>query len=89
MLREPQHYKLEYRAEALEAHKQIFHFLFVFSLNYFIFADMNQPVIAFRIAPLAPALGNTEDMYCGKKTCCKKFKKGKRCKKCPGREKIS
>lgn len=50
---------------------------------------MNQPVIAFRIAPLAPALGNTEDMYCGKKTCCKKFKKGKRCKKCPGREKIS
>ncbi|WP_379962940.1 hypothetical protein [Epilithonimonas sp. UC225_85] len=50
---------------------------------------MNQPVIAFRIAPLAPAFGNTEEMYCGKKNCCKKFKKGKRCKKCPGRAKIS
>jgi hypothetical protein len=29
------------------------------------------------------------EQYCGKKKCCKKFKKGKRCKKCPGRDKIS
>ncbi|TDX86785.1 hypothetical protein B0I22_0935 [Epilithonimonas xixisoli] len=46
-------------------------------------------VIAFKIAPLAPAFRNDEMMYCDKKKCCKKFKKGKRCKKCPGRLKIS
>ncbi|MDP9956075.1 MULTISPECIES: hypothetical protein [Epilithonimonas] len=46
-------------------------------------------VIAFKIAPLAPAYRNDEMMYCDKKKCCKKFKKGKRCKKCPGRAKIS
>ena len=46
-------------------------------------------VIAFKIAPLAPAFRNDEMMYCDKKKSCKKFKKGKRCKKCPGRLKIS
>ena len=40
---------------------------------------------------IVPAIdANTnQEFYCGKKKCCKKFKKGKRCKKCPGRDKIS
>ncbi|MGC4130207.1 MAG: hypothetical protein QM564_11775 [Bergeyella sp.] len=51
---------------------------------------MNSTVVAFKIAPLAPAFhGNYEEMQCGKKKCCKKFKKGKRCKKCPGRLKMA
>lgn len=50
---------------------------------------MIQQIIPFKIAPLAPACRNDEMMYCDKKKCCKKFKKGKRCKKCPGRAKIS
>ena len=48
----------------------------------------------FRINPyfnlIVPTLeNNNHEQYCCKKKCCKKFKKGKRCKKCPGREKIS
>lgn len=49
---------------------------------------MIQQIIPFKIAPLEP-YRNDEMMYCDKKKCCKKFKKGKRCKKCPGRAKIS
>ena len=49
---------------------------------------MNPSVIPFRIAPLMPANGGFE-IYCTKKKCCKKFKKGKRCKKCPGRLKMA
>lgn len=45
-------------------------------------------IIPFKIAPLAPTY-KVEEMFCDKKKCCKKFKKGKRCKKCPGRLKIS
>ena len=40
------------------------------------------------IVPSIYAISNQE-LYCGKKKCCKKFKKGKRCKNCPGRDKIS
>lgn len=36
-----------------------------------------------------PVSGSNVEICCGKKKCCKKFKKGKRCKKCPGRDKIS
>ncbi|SQG05558.1 Uncharacterised protein [Elizabethkingia meningoseptica] len=50
---------------------------------------MKSTIIPFRIAPLAPAYTPTEEMYCDKKKCCKKFKKGKRCKKCPGRLKMA
>ncbi len=50
---------------------------------------MIQQIIPFKIAPLAPSYKIDEAMYCDKKKCCKKFKKGKRCKKCPGRAKIS
>jgi hypothetical protein len=47
-------------------------------------------ITPFKIPPLTPAFSyNNEDMYCGKKSCCKKFKKGKRCKKCPGRKKLA
>ncbi len=48
-------------------------------------------IVPFKVPPLAPAFtAIPEDMYCGeKKSCCKKFKKGKRCKKCPGNKKIS
>lgn len=48
-------------------------------------------IVPFKIAPLAPAFNYTqEEMLCGdKKSCCKKFKKGKRCKKCPGRKKMA
>lgn len=45
-------------------------------------------ITPFKIAPLAPAMSYKE-MYCDKKKCCKKFKKGKRCKKCPGRLKMA
>lgn len=52
---------------------------------------MNAMIIPFKIAPLAPAFGNGnyEELQCSKKKCCKKFKKGKRCKKCPGRLKMA
>ncbi|WP_297984227.1 hypothetical protein [uncultured Chryseobacterium sp.] len=50
---------------------------------------MNLQIIPFKIAPLAPAFQVSEEMYCDKKKCCKKFKKGKRCKKCPGRLKMA
>ncbi len=50
---------------------------------------MNLQIIPFKVAPLMPANNNYEEMYCGKKNCCKKFKKGKRCKKCPGRLKMA
>lgn len=47
----------------------------------------------FRINPyfnlVVPPITEERAFYCGKKKCCKKFKKGKRCKKCPGRDKIS
>ncbi|CAA7197517.1 hypothetical protein CHRY9393_01474 [Chryseobacterium fistulae] len=47
-------------------------------------------VIPFKVPPLAPSYGiNNENIYCEKKSCCKKFKKGKRCKKCPGRKKMA
>jgi hypothetical protein len=48
-------------------------------------------IVPFKVPPLAPAYSsfNNEDMYCEKKSCCKKFKKGKRCKKCPGRKKMA
>jgi hypothetical protein len=48
-------------------------------------------IVPFKVPPLAPVYyGNSEEMYCGeKKSCCKKFKKGKRCKKCPGRKKMA
>ncbi len=42
---------------------------------------MNVQIIPFKVAPLTPAAQIAEEMYCGKKNCCKKFKKGKRCKK--------
>ncbi len=50
---------------------------------------MNMPTTAFKIAPLAPAFSYSNEMFCDKKKCCKKFKKGKRCKKCPGRLKMA
>ncbi|MGL6038051.1 hypothetical protein SAMN05660477_00124 [Soonwooa buanensis] len=50
---------------------------------------MNQPIIAFKIPALTPAFSNNTELYCEKKNCCKKFKKGKRCKKCPGRAKMA
>lgn len=50
---------------------------------------MNVQIIPFKIAPLIPVNSSYNDMFCGKKNCCKKYKKGKRCKKCPGRLKIS
>jgi hypothetical protein len=51
---------------------------------------MNLQITPFKIKPLAPAFNySTEEMYCDKKKCCKKFKKGKRCKKCPGRLKMA
>lgn len=47
----------------------------------------------FRVNPyfnlVTPSITEGKEFYCGKKKCCKKFKKGKRCKKCPGRDKIS
>lgn len=46
-------------------------------------------ITPFKVAPLAPATGYNEEMYCDKKKCCKKFKSGKRCKKCPGRLKMA
>ena len=50
---------------------------------------MIQHIIPFKIAPLAPAYRIDVMMYCDKKKGCKKVKEGKRCKKCPGRAKIS
>jgi len=50
---------------------------------------MNSPIIPFKIAPLTPVNFTPEEMFCDKKKCCKKFKKGKRCKKCPGRLKLA
>lgn len=47
-------------------------------------------ITPFKVPPLTPVFSfNNEDMYCEKKSCCKKFKKGKRCKKCPGRKKLA
>ena len=50
---------------------------------------MNSTIIPFKVAPLTPFYEKNEEMYCDKKKCCKKFKKGKRCKKCPGRDKMA
>ena len=50
---------------------------------------MNSTIIPFKVTPLAPFYEKNEEMYCDKKKCCKKFKKGKRCKKCPGRLKMA
>lgn len=50
---------------------------------------MKAHVIPFKISPLMTAYKVSEEMYCDKKKCCKKFKKGKRCKKCPGRLKMA
>ena len=49
---------------------------------------MNGKIIPFKVAPLFSFDGIKEEFSCGKKNCCKKFKKGKRCKKCPSRLKI-
>ncbi len=49
---------------------------------------MISPIIPFKVAPL-PSSSSHEEMFCDKKKCCKKFKKGKRCKKCPGRLKLA
>lgn len=48
-------------------------------------------IVPFKVPALTPAFSvNSEEMYCGtKKSCCKKFKKGKRCKSCPGRKKMA
>lgn len=47
-------------------------------------------IVPFKVQPLAPAYPfHNEEMFCEKKSCCKKFKKGKRCKKCPGRKKMA
>lgn len=47
-------------------------------------------IVPFKVPPLSPVFAfNNEDMLCEKKSCCKKFKKGKRCKKCPGRKKMA
>lgn len=41
-------------------------------------------IVPFKVPPLAPAYAfNNEEMFCEKKSCCKKFKKGKRCKNVP------
>ena len=37
---------------------------------------------------ISPLKTTGETFNCGKKNCCKKFKKGKRCKKCPARAKM-
>lgn len=50
---------------------------------------MKTGIVPFKIAPLLPAGSFSEEMYCGKKKCCKKFKTGKRCKKCPGKLKLA
>lgn len=44
------------------------------------------PYLHLNVLPLD---GQNYEQYCGKKKCCKKFKEGKRCKKCPGRKKLS
>ena len=49
---------------------------------------MNGHVIPFKVSPLMPFSEIKEEIFCVKKNCCKKFKKGKRCKKCPGRLKM-
>ncbi len=47
-------------------------------------------IIPFKVPTLTPVLSSgKEEMFCEKKSCCKKFKKGKRCKKCPGRKKMA
>ncbi|WP_170828491.1 hypothetical protein [Chryseobacterium soldanellicola] len=48
-------------------------------------------IVPFKVPALTPAFSfSNEDMNCGtKKSCCKKFKKGKRCKSCPGRKKMA
>lgn len=47
-------------------------------------------IVPFKVPALTPAFSfNNTEMYCEKKSCCKKFKKGKRCKKCPGRKKMA
>lgn len=50
--------------------------------------SMISPIIPFKVAPLQ-SLSPREEIFCDKKKCCKKFKKGKRCKKCPGRLKLA
>lgn len=47
-------------------------------------------IIPFKVPPLVPIFSSAgQEMLCEKKSCCKKFKKGKRCKKCPGRKKLA
>ena len=41
-------------------------------------------IIPFKIAPLMSVFGNSSSCCSSKKKkCCEKYKKGKRCKKCP------
>ncbi len=49
---------------------------------------MNSLIIPFKVSPVMSFNNKKEELFCGKKNCCKKFKKGKRCKKCPGRLKM-
>ncbi|WP_185097247.1 hypothetical protein [Chryseobacterium sp. Leaf180] len=47
-------------------------------------------IIPFKVPPLTPVFDNAKtEIFCEKKSCCKKFKKGKRCKKCPGNKKLA
>ncbi len=50
---------------------------------------MKAQITPFKVPPLQPFSASSEEMFCLKKKCCKKFKKGKRCKKCPGRLKMA
>lgn len=47
-------------------------------------------IIPFKVPPLMSAFSSeNKEVFCSKKSCCKKFKKGKRCKKCPGNKKLA
>ncbi|WP_407404822.1 hypothetical protein [Chryseobacterium sp.] len=47
-------------------------------------------ITPFKVPPLNAGFNfKNEEMFCDKKSCCKKFKKGKRCKKCPGNKKLA
>lgn len=50
---------------------------------------MNSFIIPFKVPPLKPFVEKEQEQLCTKKKCCKKYKKGKRCKKCPGRLKLA
>ena len=70
----------------LQRHQTVVHSLRDNSPKIFLEADSVEETTKKNIPNF---YGNTEEIYCGKKKCCKKFKKGKRCKKCPGRLKMA